>query len=87
MDKSSDCAINNFFYDHLLSYKSSEDAINIFRTIKSYLKRCSFNLRMCMSANKEVKLPINVIGENGTIEEFIGDDEKTLGICWGFWHL
>ena len=66
VDKSTDCAINNFLYDHLLSYKSSEDAINIFLTIKSYLKRFSFNLRMCISANKEVKPHINVIGENGT---------------------
>ena len=52
VDKSTDCAINNLMYDHLLSYKSSEDVINIFRSIKSYLKSFSFNLRMCMSANK-----------------------------------
>ena len=36
-----------------------------------------------MSVNKYVKLPINVNGDNGTSEGFIGGDKKALGICLG----
>ena len=46
VDKSMECALNSLFYGYLDSYQSSEYAINISLTIKSYLKMFSFNIGM-----------------------------------------
>ena len=84
VDKSMECAIDSLFYGYLASYQSSEYAIKISLTIKSYLKIFSFNIGMLMFTNKEAGLLINVIGENSTTKQLTGDDEIVFGICWGF---